>query len=112
MQIKVPNLGDGVSSAQVLEVLVSEGDLVKKDDTLLELETDKAVAPVPATEDGVVTSILVKVGDSVQTGTVICDLESGNNKGITKSSFIPSLTLPLYTILAKFQGCVGWITFF
>eukprot|EP01047_Picozoa_sp_COSAG01_P006082 COSAG01_NODE_216_length_21695_cov_83.368772_20_plen_450_part_00 len=80
MQIKVPNLGDGVSEAQVLSVMIAEGDTVSKDQTLLEVETDKAVAPVPATQAGVVKSLLIKEGVSVKMGDVICELDSGDSQ--------------------------------
>ena len=76
MQVKVPNLGDGVSSAQVLSIMVAVGDEVTKDQTLLELETDKAVAPVPSPESGKIVSVLIKEGDDVTTGHVIFELDS------------------------------------
>ena len=45
MDLKVPHLGDGISSGTVLNILVKPGDKIAKDDVLIELETDKAVAP-------------------------------------------------------------------
>ncbi|MEK9657975.1 MAG: 2-oxo acid dehydrogenase subunit E2 [bacterium] len=80
MQIKVPNLGDGVASAQVLSVLVAEGDMIEKDQTLLEVETDKAVAPIPATRAGKLIKLHVKEGDTVQTGLLVCDLASAESE--------------------------------
>lgn len=71
MDIKLPFLGDGVASATVLSVLVAVGDTVQKDQTILELETDKAVAPIPAPSAGVVSQIVTKVGDTVSTGTLV-----------------------------------------
>ncbi len=74
MDIKIPNLGEGADSGTVVSIHVKEGDSVKKDQTLVELENEKAVAPIPSTEDGVVTKILVKVGDKVSVGQSIVSL--------------------------------------
>ncbi|RTI61102.1 branched-chain alpha-keto acid dehydrogenase subunit E2, partial [Thermus scotoductus] len=54
MELKLPELGDNVSAATVVGVLVKEGDRVAPGDPLLELETDKAVMEVPAEAGGVV----------------------------------------------------------
>ena len=54
MEMKLPFLGDGVDSATVLSIMVKPGDTVKKEDTLLELETEKAVAPIPSDFDGTI----------------------------------------------------------
>jgi pyruvate dehydrogenase E2 component (dihydrolipoamide acetyltransferase) len=72
--IKVPNLGDGIQSATVLSILVQVGDSISVDQTVLELETDKATAPVPATEAGTITKILIKEGDTVATGSPIFEI--------------------------------------
>lgn len=72
--VKVPNLGDGINSATVLSILVKAGDTIQKDQTILELETDKATAPVPASEAGVIAAILVKEGDTVSTGSPVVQL--------------------------------------
>lgn len=71
MDIKIPNLGDGIDSATVISILVSPGESVSKDQTLIELETDKAVAPVPAPENGEIGSITIKEGDVLKTGSII-----------------------------------------
>ncbi len=71
MEIRIPNLGDGIESAIVISICVKPGETVKKDQTLIELETDKAVAPVPCPENGVIDSIAVGEGDTVATGHVI-----------------------------------------
>lgn len=71
MDIRVPKLGEGVSSGTVVNVLVAEGETVKKEQTVVELETEKAVAPIPATEGGVVTKVYVKTGDVVAVGQAV-----------------------------------------
>ena len=75
MQVTIPNLGDGVDKADVIGILVSVGDSVEADQTLVELETDKAVAPVPSPSAGVVKEILIKEGDKVGTGSRIMVFE-------------------------------------
>lgn len=77
MEIRIPRLGEGVNSGTVVNVLVSEGETVKKDQTVLELETEKAVAPIPSPEAGTITKIMVKAGDSVPIGQLAMILEAG-----------------------------------
>ena len=77
MELRLPELGDNVSAATVVGVLVKEGDRVAPGDPLLELETDKAVMEVPAEAGGVVKRVLVKVGDEVRPGQPFLELEAG-----------------------------------
>ncbi len=77
VEIKLPVLGEGVDSGTVAGVLVAAGDSVEADAALIELETDKAVIEVPATEAGVVASLPVKAGDTVAVGQVIATIEPG-----------------------------------
>ena len=77
VEIKLPVLGEGVDSGTVAGVLVAAGDTVEADAPLIELETDKAVIEVPASEAGVVVSFSVKAGDTVAVGQVIATIEPG-----------------------------------
>ncbi len=77
VEIKLPVLGEGVDAGTVAGVLVTAGDSVEADAPLIELETDKAVIEVPATEAGVVASLPVKAGDTVAVGQVIATIEPG-----------------------------------
>lgn len=70
VDIVVPDLGD-FSDVEVIEVLVSSGDRVQREDGLVTLETDKAAMDVPAAENGVIESMTVSVGDKVSAGSVI-----------------------------------------
>ena len=72
--IKVPDLGDS-SEVEVIELLVSVGQEVSENDSLLVLESDKAAMEIPAPTSGVVKSIAVNLGDQVTTGTEILTLE-------------------------------------
>ena len=84
MNITIPFLGDGIESANVVSILVKPGDSVAVDQTLLELETDKATAPVPSLFDGIVDQISVKEGDIVKEGMLVVTLAGG--KTIQKES--------------------------
>ena len=72
--IKVPDLGDA-SEVEVIELLVSVGQSVEENDSLLVLESDKAAMEIPAPMAGVVKSISVNLGDQVSAGSEILTLE-------------------------------------
>ena len=80
MEIKIPHLGDGIDSATVLSVIVNVGDSVAVEDTLLELETDKAVAPVPSTAAGTIEAIHVAEGDTVTTAQLVVTLSGATGE--------------------------------
>lgn len=69
--IKLPEVSESVESGDVVKVLVSVGDTIEVDQPVIELETDKAMFEVPATEGGVVAEIKVKEGDKIKIGDVI-----------------------------------------
>ncbi len=70
IDIVVPDLGD-FSDVEVIEVIVSQGDRVAREDGLITLETDKASMDVPAPDDGVIESLTVSAGDRINSGDVI-----------------------------------------
>src|SRR5436190_5691661 len=74
----LPNLGDGVAQGDVLKVLVKVGDTVAVDQSVLELETDKATIEVPSDVAGKVTAIKVKAGDKVKPGQAVLTLEGAS----------------------------------
>jgi pyruvate dehydrogenase E2 component (dihydrolipoamide acetyltransferase) len=71
----LPNLGDGVAQGDVLKVLVKPGDMLKADQPVLELETDKATVEVPSTVSGLVKEVRVKAGDKVKPGQAVVLVE-------------------------------------
>ncbi len=73
-QINIPDIGD-FDSVEVIEVLVSEGDVVAIDDSLLTLESDKATMEIPSPVAGKITKISVSVGDDVAEGDYVFDIE-------------------------------------
>ena len=77
MDLKLPKLGEGADSGVVVNVFVQEGDTVAKDQAVIELENEKAVASIPATEGGVVTKVYVKTGDKISVGQRIVTIAGG-----------------------------------
>ena len=74
VQLKIPDLGD-FESVEVIEVLVSPGDVVAVEDSLITLETDKASMDIPAEQAGQIMSIDVTIGDRVSTGDAFATIE-------------------------------------
>ena len=83
--IKVPDIGD-FKDVEVIEVLVSAGDEVGKEDPLITLETDKAAMDVPSPVAGKVTSLAVKAGDRVNQGDIIMSVSVPSQAAGTKTS--------------------------
>jgi 2-oxoglutarate dehydrogenase E2 component (dihydrolipoamide succinyltransferase) len=77
IDIKVPAMGESVTEATVSRWFKKEGDSVKRDEPLLELETDKVTVEVPAPADGAIESISVKAGDTVQVGALLGAIAEG-----------------------------------
>lgn len=76
-QFTLPNLGENIASAEVLKVLVKVGDKISKEQSVLEISSDKATLEVPSDVEGVVKEIKVKEGDSVKEGDLVLELEGG-----------------------------------
>ena len=74
VEVKVPDIGDFTDIA-VIEILVKPGDSVKKEDSLISLESDKATMEVPSSHAGVVKELKVKLGDKVSMGSLVLLLE-------------------------------------
>ncbi len=77
MDLKLPTLGEGADSGTVVAILVKEGDTITKGQNILELETGKAVSPIPAPAGGKITKITVAEGQKVSVGQVIAQVEGG-----------------------------------
>ena len=74
-KIVVPNIGD-FKEVEIIEVLVNEGQKIKKDDSVITLESDKSSVEVPSNFSGIIKKISVEVGDKVSEGTTILSLEN------------------------------------
>jgi pyruvate dehydrogenase E2 component (dihydrolipoamide acetyltransferase) len=79
VDVKVPDIGD-FKDVPVIEVLVKVGDVVKAEQSLISLESDKATMDVPSPVEGAIAEILAKVGDKVSMGTLIARVESAGGE--------------------------------
>src|SRR5208337_2377703 len=79
MDIKLPNLGEGADSGIVVNLLVKEGDQLTKDQPILELENEKAVASIPSPAAGTVSKLFIKTGDRITVGQRILALAGGGD---------------------------------
>ncbi|MDC6482378.1 2-oxo acid dehydrogenase subunit E2 [Pelagibacteraceae bacterium] len=77
-KITVPNIGD-FKEVEVIEVLVQEGQAIKKDDSVITLESDKSSVEVPSNYQGKIKKINIKVGDKVSEGSIILLIETNEN---------------------------------
>ena len=75
VKILIPDIGD-FKDVEIIEVLVKEGQQIKKNDSLLTIESDKSSVEVPSTHEGIVEKINLKVGDKVNQGDLILNLKS------------------------------------
>ncbi len=89
VDIKVPDIGD-FDSVEVIEVLVKVGDVVKAEQSLITVESDKASMEIPSSHAGTVTSLAVKIGDKVKQGTVIMQVEEGAASANVPASAAPT----------------------
>jgi len=76
-EIKVPNIGD-FKDVEVIEVLVSEGQSIKKNDALITIESDKSSVEIPSNLEGKIKNLKIKVGDKVSEGDLILTIESSS----------------------------------
>ena len=74
-EVLLPDLGEGIDSADVSEILINPGDSVSIDDIILVLESDKASMEIPAEDAGVVKEVFVNAGDEVKTGAPLISVE-------------------------------------
>jgi len=85
-EFKLPELGENIEAADVSSVLVKVGDLVQKDQAILEIETDKATIEVPSTIEGKITKLLIKAGDKIKVGSVVMVIDEGGKTDIKSES--------------------------
>ena len=83
-KIHLPDLGEGIESAEVSEVVVGPGDTVTAEDTILVLESDKASMEIPAEVNGTVTDVSVSSGDEVKTGQLLIKIEISDSTETVK----------------------------
>ncbi|HEY2512173.1 MAG TPA: dihydrolipoamide acetyltransferase family protein [Polyangiaceae bacterium] len=86
IDVIMPQLGESVSEGTITKWLVKEGDIVKKDQPLLEIATDKADSELPAPAGGRVAKLLAKEGDVVAVKTLVCQIEEGVTAPATQAA--------------------------
>jgi pyruvate dehydrogenase E2 component (dihydrolipoamide acetyltransferase) len=75
MDLKLPHLGEGADSGTVVNLFVKEGDQITKDQPILELENEKAIATIPSTSEGTVRKVYVKTGDKISVGQALISID-------------------------------------
>ena len=101
-KILIPDMGD-FKDVEIIEVLVKEGQVIKKDDSLITLESDKSSVEVPSTHDGLIEKISVKIGDKVNKGDLILNLKL-ENKNVEQKKTIknePTINKSVETVKSK-----------
>ena len=99
IEVKVPNIGD-FKNVEVIEVLVKEGQEVRKNDALITIESDKSSVEIPSSHNGKIKSLKLNVGDKVSEGDKILDLEAeSSNEEKTKPE--EKIVAKQETIVAK-----------
>ena len=94
VEFKLDNLGDGVESGDVLEIMVAVGDTVELEQGVIELETDKATVVVPSEFAGKVTKICCAEGDTLKPGDVLMEIESSGDAAPAKEEAEPKKEEP------------------
>ena len=90
VKLLVPDIGD-FEKVEVIELLVKEGQQIKKNDPVVTIESDKSSVEIPSTFSGKIESIKVKVGDKVSKGDLILNISNSNQSSST-SKVIPKDT--------------------
>lgn len=87
LEMKVPSPGESISEVEIAEWLVEDGDYVEKDQTIAEVDSDKATLELPAEQGGIIT-LKAEVGDLVEVGQVVCliDTSAEQPEGTSKPS--------------------------
>jgi 2-oxoglutarate dehydrogenase E2 component (dihydrolipoamide succinyltransferase) len=86
IELKVPEIGESITEVEVGEWLKKEGDSVKKDETVVALESEKATVDLPAPEDGTISKVLKQKGEVAKVGEVIAHLETGKGEAAPTKS--------------------------
>jgi pyruvate dehydrogenase E2 component (dihydrolipoamide acetyltransferase) len=83
-EFKLPDLGEGIHEAEILAVKISEGQIIKEDQIIFEVETDKAVVEIPSPVSGKILKVSVKNGQIITVGTVMIAIEETGQQQFNK----------------------------
>src|SRR3989344_1926856 len=84
LEFKFPDVGEGIAEGEIVKWLVKEGDNVKQDQPIAEVETDKAIVEIPAPQAGVILKIHHKAGDTVKVGEILVTIGNAGEKASEK----------------------------
>lgn len=109
LEMTVPSPGESISEVEIATWLVSDGDYVEKDQTIAEIDSDKATLELPAEQSGVIT-LKVNEGESVRIGDVVCLImdSSGGNKTTKKKGRKEEIEISTSDIEYKIGDIVRW----
>src|SRR3954467_4716736 len=94
VEVKVPQLSESVSEATLVAWRKKAGEAVKRDENLIDIETDKVVLELPAPVDGVIARIVKKDGESVTSGEVIAVIDTEAKAAAAAPAAAPKDTAP------------------
>ena len=103
MEFKLPDLGEGIAEGEILKWMAKEGDVIKEDQPLVEVMTDKVNVQIPSPRSGRVSKILVKEGDVAKVGQTIMVIDDGSSGSPAPSPPIPAAAGPAPAPVAQRQ---------
>jgi pyruvate dehydrogenase E2 component (dihydrolipoamide acetyltransferase) len=83
-EMLMPKMGESITEGTILKWLISEGDKIAKDQTILEISTDKVDSEIPAPVHGTISKLVAHEGDTIEVGEVIAEIETGSNGPVKK----------------------------
>lgn len=89
-KFKLPELGEGMAEGEVASWLVKEGDQIKEDDSLVEIQNDKSVSELPSPVSGTIKKIVAQEGDTVEIGDVLVEIDDGSPDTADEPSTTPT----------------------
>ncbi|VAW64024.1 Dihydrolipoamide acetyltransferase component of pyruvate dehydrogenase complex, partial [hydrothermal vent metagenome] len=88
VEVKVPDIGD-FESVEIIEVLISVGDQIAEEDSLITVESDKASMEIPSSHAGTVKEVKVSVGESISEGAVVVIIETSSQAAVPAKEVQP-----------------------
>jgi len=85
MEFKLPELGEDIETGDIVNIMVTVGDSVTKEQPLMEIETDKAVIELPAPIDGSIKELHVKKGDNIKIGQLLVTFDENGEQPIKQT---------------------------
>ncbi len=102
LELKLPDIGEGIAEGEILKWLVKEGEKVKEEQPLVEVMTDKVNVQIPSPRTGTVSKILAKEGETVKVGQVIVVIESGADAQTAAPKQVAPPSTPGTTVKQQF----------